>query len=485
MSIFTFTNPATGQKFEVETPATFTEAQARQIFEQQLDAGSLVGLRPGDAINSASQLAGGLQAAASQVGQALSGIAGSAGGALTGALDKAKQAASALPSTDLLGTAQSVASRALSGITNAVNNLVPSNPINVADLAKQASALTPIKGLDLSKLRATMSQAAKLTGQAPTMLSDDKGLGQFGFDASQLERAGVLKPGTTSTYLANGTNSLTSVLKSPAVWTGVNGITSAETLLASVPKQNLIQQDLMSQGLNAVKNLGIPTDKLTPSALAGTALNAAKSITDTVNWAKGAPLPADVKTAFNQVSRDAAFAADFASAGVGDAVLQQDPAAPAIDTADRATLDAAATRVTGSAKIPPVNYQSQSATTAQQQTLDSLAKKFEEIRVSYRELSQRSKEYKTVAPVSTTETDPVKLSEAVTYVENVLIADLETLKDRLGGVLREAQVFLDKYEVPVPNLGDMLSILNLITQGITGYQVYIERVKARLAIISA
>ena len=212
MSIFTFTNPATGQKFEVETPATFTEAQARQIFEQQLDAGSFVGLRPGDAINSASQLAGGLQSAASQVGQALSGIAGSVGGAVTGALgqatgaitgaiDSAKSVASALPSKDLLGAAKSVASQTLTGITNAVTNLVPSNPINVADLAKQASALVPIKGLDITKLRATMSQAAKITDQAPNVLSDAKGLGKFGFDASQLERAGVLKPGTASTYL--------------------------------------------------------------------------------------------------------------------------------------------------------------------------------------------------------------------------------------------------------------------------------------------
>ena len=47
MSSFTFTNPINGQQIELSGD-TLTEAQAREIFNQQLEAGSLVGLKPGD-----------------------------------------------------------------------------------------------------------------------------------------------------------------------------------------------------------------------------------------------------------------------------------------------------------------------------------------------------------------------------------------------------------------------------------------------------
>ena len=84
MNIYTFTNPINGQQFQVEGPDVLTEAQAQKIFQQQLDAGSLVGLKSGDLINSATQLAGGLKSAASQLSQSLAGVGGSVQGAQIG-----------------------------------------------------------------------------------------------------------------------------------------------------------------------------------------------------------------------------------------------------------------------------------------------------------------------------------------------------------------------------------------------------------------
>ena len=159
-----------------------------------------------------------------------------------------------------------------------IKNVVPTLPINMGDLAKQTSSLMPMQGLDQLDVRSTLSQASKLVDQAANQVSNELGAGKFGFDAQQLERAGVLKPGTFSTYLADGTANLTSVLNSPAVWTGANGITDVNKLLSSVPTQNLIQQDLMSQGLSGVKELGVDIDKLGKSVQAGVALNASKSI---------------------------------------------------------------------------------------------------------------------------------------------------------------------------------------------------------------
>ena len=45
------TTVADARTFTVQGPASLTEAQARQIFEQQNKAGSLVGLPPGSSVN--------------------------------------------------------------------------------------------------------------------------------------------------------------------------------------------------------------------------------------------------------------------------------------------------------------------------------------------------------------------------------------------------------------------------------------------------
>lgn len=476
MSIFTFTNPINGQRIEIEGPPGLTEIQARQIFEQQLSAGSLVGLKPGDILDSASQLAGGLKSAASQLSQTLTGVGGSAQGALTGVLNQAKQAASSLPGKELLTTAQSVASKTLSGVTTAINNLVPTTPINVADLAKQASSLLPIQGLSQVDVRAAMSQATTLVNQASTVISDAKGLGKFGFDAVQLERSGVLKPGTASTYLANSTANLTSVLNSPAVWTGINGITSVDKLLASVTTQNLIQQDLMSQGLAAVKNLGIPTDKLNPAALAGTALNAAKSVSDTMAWAQAQPLSSSIKNLFDTVSRDAAFAVDFAKQMVNDAVLGQEPADPGVDTANRETLDAATTRVVGDDKIPPVDVTGRISAITQ----EYFSRGIEQLRLMYTELSkQAATEIAPRVNAATTSENPAQVVSALDLQET-LAADYGALEAEISSLKRQA-AYLERTAGSEPlGLSELETLASRIASALTNVDSSIQRLEARL-----
>lgn len=348
MSIFNF--DFGGKKFEVQGPPGATEAQARAVFDQQAKTGALVGLNPGDVLDAAKQAEGGLAAASGQVSQALSGVPGAPGGSLGTAFSTlGKQFSSAL------GTATSTAQQTLSGISNAISKTPVTNGINVADFSKQVPSLTSISGLSGIDVRSAMSQASTLVGQTSTQFSDAAGVGKFGFNATQLENAGLLKTGTVSSFLAQGANSLTSVLKSPAVWTGKDGINSLDGLLNNPGAQNLTQQNLMSSGLNAVKQLGIPIDKLNPKALSGVSLNAAKSPTDTLAWAKG-ELPADLQSQFDTVAKDASFAVDFADQKINDAMAQLAPPGEAENTVDTATLDAAVTRVFGNDKIPSLDY---------------------------------------------------------------------------------------------------------------------------------
>ena len=339
-----------GKKFEIQGPPGGTEAQARAVFDKQVNTGALVGFKPGDELNAVKQASSGLAAAAGQVTQAISGTPGLTTGALGTAFSSAGQ-----QFTAALGSATSVAQQTLTGITRSLAGTPVTNGINIAEFAKQVPSLTSISGLNTQDVRAAMSQTSTLVGQATSQFSDTLGVGKFGFDASQLENAGLLKTGTVATYLSQGANQLTNVLKSPAVWTGKDGINNLDSLLSNPAAQNLTQQNLMSSGLNAVKQLGIPVSQLNTKSLAGVALNAAKSPTDTLAWAKG-QLPADLKSQFDIVAKDAAFSVDFAEQKLNDAVAQLAPPGEAEDTVDRATLDAAVTRIFGNDKIPEPNY---------------------------------------------------------------------------------------------------------------------------------
>jgi hypothetical protein len=325
MSVFNFTG-ADGASFSIKGEG-ITEAQARAIFDQQAAAGSLVGLKPGQGISAATQALGGLTSAQSQVAQGLaSGITAKLPG-----IDSIKQ---------------------LQGLTS---GLPVTNGVNVGDIARQATALTGIDQASVTDVRGAMSQAAKLTGQPANQISNSLGVGKFGFEVPQLELAGYVKPGTAEKYLASGTNTVTDVLKSPTVWTGKDNINNSAGFLDNVSKQDLVQTGLMVAGVAGLKSNGVATQILGGAALAGSALVAAKGVEGALDWIQG-KLPGADSVNLSQLARDGQFGADFASNKLSDAMTQQFPALPAIDTVDRATLNAASTRVLGNPKIPDVNF---------------------------------------------------------------------------------------------------------------------------------
>jgi len=423
---------AGGDTFTVEGPPGMTEAQAREIFLQQSQAGSLVGLKSGDLINSATQAAGGLSGALGQLTQQIAGFGGSAQGAITGALNRLTNSAQALPTSELLTSAKSVASRVVGGITSVLNTTPVTNGITAGDFARQATALAPIGNLDTTQVKATLSQASRLVNQGSNLVTDTKGLGKYGLDASQLETAGVIKTGTVSRYLEQGKNTLTSVLQSPAVWTGKDGISSIDNLLSSPGKQDKIQQELMSTGLSRLQEFGVPTGLLDPQALAGTALNAAKSPTAALAWAQGQGLPAGVKAAYDTAARDGAFAVNFGDTKTSDAMTQTFPGLPAEDTVDRATLNAASQRVTGDPKIPEVSYSS----VPPGPSIAELEQRFQTAGTRFTDLVDEF--------VATARKSDRQRAETNSYVDDIrlferIVSDLTALDGEIPGLIRQAE----------------------------------------------
>jgi hypothetical protein len=300
------------------------------------------------------------------------------------------------PLTGAAGQVGSLASTAVGTISGLIKG-TPTNGINVADFAKQGPALSGIGNMSLPDVTGALAQASKLVGQGASTISNTLGAGKFGFDAGQLERAGLVKPGTAAAFLAAGANDLTSVLKSPTVWTGKDGVKGLDGLLSNSGLQDKVQQGLMKTGLNDLKSIGIPTDKLTPQALSGLATNAAKSVPDTANWAKNVPgLPADVKAKFDATAVNGAFAVNLTQAKVDAPVLQETKPVAANDTVNSATVDAASKRVTGDDRVPQVSGNSSSssiAINAFSNFISSLSTSFSALKTKINSINQ---EYQTI-----------------------------------------------------------------------------------------
>ena len=304
-----------------------TREQALEIFQQQNSAGSFVGLKPGQSINAGTQALAGLKSAQSQVAQALnSGLTANLPG-----IDSVKQ---------------------LQGLTS---GLPVTDGIDIGDIAKQASALTGIDQASVTEITGALSQASKLTGQTSNQISDTLGVGKYGLDVPQLETAGYIKSGTAAKFLVDGANTVTDVLKSPTVWTGKDNINNQKGFLDNAGLQDIVQTGLMVAGVAGLKSNGVATDILSGAALAGTALVAAKGVGEAVAWIKD-ELPAADSFDLSTLARDGEFGATFGKDKISDAMKKQFPALPAVGTADRATLNAAAGRVLGNPKIPDLNF---------------------------------------------------------------------------------------------------------------------------------
>lgn len=385
MAGFTFSLP-NGQPFEIKGPSGLNFEQAKAIFDKQAATGSLVGLKAGDVLSASTQAQAGLQNAQAAVGQALSGVTGALGAGIPGATGILGSVSKNLASvggalggslaagvpglTGAIGPAVSNLQGSLSGAAGSISSLattaigtlnkaITSNPvtspINTADFAKQIPALGSIGSMTLPDVTGVMAQAKNLVGQATDKLSNIKGAGSFGFDASQLESAGVLKPGTSALAAATGA-SLSDLFKSAASFTGKLGIKSGADLLANAPAQAQIQQTLMSKGVAALSAAGIPTGALSAQGLAGVALSAAKSIPNTESLLKGLPTSADVKATFNTMVRDGAYAVNLTKEKVPEVFKQQVIPTPVENNTNRETLTAATTRVLGNDKIPEPTY---------------------------------------------------------------------------------------------------------------------------------
>jgi hypothetical protein len=289
------------------------------------------------------------------------------------------------------------------------------------------------------------------------------GCGKYGFDATQLESAGLLKPGTASSFLSNNNNTLTDVLKSPAVWTGKGGINNLDSLLSNPAAQNLTQQNLMSNGLSVAGSLGVPINSLKPKELGGVAANFSKSGAAGADWIKG-QLPADKQADFDQQWKNAQFAIGSADEKFNDAMLQQAPPGEATDTVNRETLTGALGRVFGNDKIPSINY-------------DGPPQPPAPLFAEYKRLITLSKEQQTkLAELASKEATP---SNA-----NALIAQYDAIRKYLDQVAKDLEILKQDllkqsftYEITAEVDAELATVLAIISDIRTLFVPNLRRIR--------
>jgi hypothetical protein len=205
-----------------------------------------------------------------------------------------------------------------------------------------------------------VSQAGAAVGQASDVITNEKGLGKFGLDANQLQLSGLIKPGVAE-QIAQNPAQLTSILQSPAVWTGVAGATSLAKVLGDVKLQGKVQQGLMDSNLSQLKQLGAVDGTESAEKLGPLLQNATKFGTGpTMDWAKG-QAPGNLVNQLNETAKQADYSQSFADAnaelaGGGNplqAGIQQ--AKGFAKTVDRSTINAGVASIVGNSKIPTIN----------------------------------------------------------------------------------------------------------------------------------
>lgn len=306
-----------GKRYVVDTPNGTTEAQARAIFLQQQQTGSLANLPLGGSLTALSQALSGLPSALALV--------------------------SNVPTS---GVAASLAK--LTGVP-------VTNGINTANFLKTSPVAQGIGSLNINQVQGLIAQTAAGVNQSTTTVSATTGVGKFGISPQQLEQQGYLKPGTSANFLQNPSQ-ITAVLSSPTVWTGKNNVNNLAGFTGNLDKQSTVQQNIMQSSFQSLTQAGALPVGL-PSKEVGTLLQVASKlgVNNAIAWSKGAS-PASIVSQANQLAKQGSFALDFVGSKLPIAATGEARAVGYQNTVNRSSVDQAVKSILNNNKIPTPNY---------------------------------------------------------------------------------------------------------------------------------
>jgi hypothetical protein len=330
MSKFQFTSP-TGQVFEVQGPSGLDVAAAQAAFTQQLSTGSLTNIPVGGVVNAVTQAAGGLSSAVALIGPQAAELTKQIGGVIN------------LPTK--------------------IGALIP-NAISVSDFVNTNISAQSIGSIASNQIQGLVAQTAASVNQAAASITNIKGLGKFGLDATQLQLSGLIKPGIAD-QIKLVPEKFKEILSSPTSWTGKLGAVNLDSVLNNSALQTRVQQGLMNANFDQLKQLGTIKGTEIASQL-GPLLNTATKFgaENATAWLKG-KIPGDLVNQMNNFATSAQFSQVFAGinssiAGGGNPLQAGIVAAKGFsNTINRTNLNQAVTALIGNPKITVPDFVSQ------------------------------------------------------------------------------------------------------------------------------
>jgi hypothetical protein len=180
-----------------------------------------------------------------------------------------------------------------------------------------------------------------------------RGIGIYGQTPAGLTLTGYLKPGTLN--LITSPAMTITVLNTPAVWTGQNGIESLLDYLNDPILQNLVQIDIMTGAFQGLLDAGILTGGESARYQATFLQPAARYGVDAVvSWVNDTA-STDLTNNILLIARQAQYAVDFVD--TYSSVLNAGIDVPGFEnTVDRQDLDQAVVDIIDNPKVPSIDY---------------------------------------------------------------------------------------------------------------------------------
>jgi hypothetical protein len=195
----------------------------------------------------------------------------------------------------------------------------------------------------------------------PIYLGSDissRGIGIYGQTPAGLTLTGYVKPGTIN-LITTPAMTIT-VLNTPAVWTGQNGITSLLDYLNDPILQNLAQIDIMTGAFQGLLDVGVLTGNESAKYQATFLQPATRYGVDAVvSWINGTA-SGNLVDNILVLARQGQYAIDFVDTYFD--VLNAGIDIPGYEnTTDREDLDQSVVDIIGNPKVPSINYSDVSA----------------------------------------------------------------------------------------------------------------------------
>lgn len=180
-----------------------------------------------------------------------------------------------------------------------------------------------------------------------------RGIGLYGQSVNSLILTGYLLPATANLILDPSLVSV--VLSSPAVWSGLNGISNLIDYLSNADLQNQAQIDLMIGAYQGLVDAGVFTGNQTARFEATFLQPAAHYGVDTVlAWIAGR-IDTNTANLLTISARQGQYAIDFMSSN-SSAISSIPSLLGATGTTVRDAVDQAVTEIIGNEKIPVIDF---------------------------------------------------------------------------------------------------------------------------------